>query len=70
MRETPGSRSRMTAGIWRVHDPEEPEHAVSYKQYWWDERLAAHVLRTEWLHLGNWRSEPTHGQDMMVVRRA
>lgn len=57
-------------GIWRVQDSEEPEHAVSYKQYWWDERIAAHGLRTEWLHLGNWRSEPTHGQDMMVVRRA
>lgn len=56
-------------GVWRAHRIDQPEWAVAYKQDWWEERLAAWGLHVDWLHLGNWRREPTHGQDMMVIRR-
>jgi ubiquinone/menaquinone biosynthesis C-methylase UbiE len=56
-------------GFWRAHREDQPEWAVAYRQSWWEQQLADRGLSMSWLHLGNWRNEPTHGQDIMVVRR-
>jgi len=53
-----------------VADPAVPEAAVAYEELWLRERLVAHGLELDSIHLGSWSGRDSlHHQDLVVAHK-